>query len=170
MAPCPRLPRHASRDSPRHAEAAEALVVFVALAILATALPVGTLPLLDDLRSAVGGSPPQDARGAVLKAFATQGSLPVAPGVTHDWGAAGTNGGPQAVHFVNIAGDASLISFEAAMSNDAIVGLERTTSMANRQSGEGHRAIAAINGDVWSAQSRARWPPRSGSTSARASS
>ena len=81
----------------------KALVAFVALAILATALPVGTQPLLDDLRSAVGGSSPRDARGAVLKAFANQGSLPVAPGVTHDWGAAGTSGGPQAVHFVSIA-------------------------------------------------------------------
>jgi hypothetical protein len=130
----------------------KALVAFVALAIVATALPVGTLPLLDDLRSRVGGDPPP-ARAAVLQSFSSEGSRPIAPGVTHDWGAIGTGSGRQVVHMVNVTGGASGITFEAAMSNDAVVGLERTTSMANRQSFEGHRAVAAINGDVWSASS-----------------
>lgn len=129
-----------------------ALAVLVALAIVATALPVGTLPLLDDLRSVVGGDPPP-AKAAILQSYASDGSVPVAPGVTHDWGAVGTGSGRQVVHLVNVAAGAQGISIEAAMSNDAVVGLERATSIANRSSFDGHRAVAAINGDVWSASS-----------------
>ncbi len=116
-----------------------------ALALGASLLDVGLLPPLD--------SPSGAARAAILQQYASQGQLPVAPGVTHDWGTFATGSGQQVVNFVEVQPGAPGISFDAALSNDQVPGLERPSSEANRKSVEGHRAIAAINGDVWSSSS-----------------
>lgn len=116
-----------------------------ALALGASLLDVGLLPPLDWQSGA--------ARAAILQQYASQGQLPVAPGVTHDWGTIATGSGQQVVNFVEVQPGAPGISFEAALSNDQVLGLERPSSEANRKSVEGHRAIAAVNGDVWSGSS-----------------
>ena len=116
-----------------------------ALTLVASLLPFGLLPPLD-VQSDV-------ARAAIVQQYASQGQLPVAPGVTHDWGTIATGSGQQVVNFVEVQAGAPGISFDAALSNDQVLGLERPGSEANRKSVEGHRAIAAINGDVWSSSS-----------------
>jgi len=116
-----------------------------ALALGASLLHVGLLPPFD--------SPSGVARAAILQPYATQGQLPVAPGVTHDWGTFATGSGQQVVNFVEVQPGAPGISFDAALSKDQVPGLERPSSAANRKSVEGHRAIVAINGDVWSGSS-----------------
>jgi len=105
------------------------------------------------------GTPPFAPPGvAQVRAFVTapylpSGSMPVAPGVTHDWGSMTTSTGNQNVHVVTIEAYRPEIVFEAALSNDRVAGLERTTAMAARRSGEGHRVVAAVNGDVWAGTS-----------------
>src|ERR1035437_6035665 len=116
-----------------------------ARALRASLLHVGLLPPFD--------SPSGVARAAILQPYATQGQLPVAPGVTHDWGTFATGSGQQVVNFVEVQPGAPGISFDAALSKDQVPGLERPSSAANRKSVEGHRAIVAINGDVWSGSS-----------------
>lgn len=116
----------------------------VALA-LATALAAPILP--------GSPTPPGDARALVIAPYIATAAVPVAPGVTHDWGAMATTKGNQNVHVVNVDPSRPEISFEAALSNDTASGLERTSAMAARRSSEGHRVVAAINGDVWSGYS-----------------
>jgi hypothetical protein len=116
-----------------------------ALVLGASLLPIGVLPPLDSLSGV--------ARAAILQPYASQGQFPVAPGVTHDWGTVATGSGQQVVNFVEVQPGAPGISFDAALSNDQVPGLERPSSEANRKSIEGHRAIAAVNGDVWSGSS-----------------
>jgi hypothetical protein len=116
-----------------------------ALALGASLLPAGLLPPFN--------VQPGAARAAIVQPYASQGQLPVAPGVTHDWGTLATGSGQQVVNFVEVQPGAPGISFDAALSNDQVPGLERPSSEANRKSIEGHRAIAAINGDVWSGSS-----------------
>ena len=112
----------------------------VALA-LATALAAPILP--------GSPTPPGDARALVSAPYIASAAVPVAPGVTHDWGTMTTTKGNQNVHVVNVDPSRPEISFEAALSNGTASGLERTSAMAARRSAEGHRVVAAINGDVW---------------------
>ena len=91
-----------------------------------------------------------EAAAAVTTPYASSGSRPIAPSTVHDWGTAATGTGPQAVHFVEVDPADPSIVLEARLSNDRVRGLETTTSQASRASYEGHRAIAAINGDIWS--------------------
>lgn len=85
----------------------------------------------------------------LLAPFVRIGSAPVAPGATHDWGTMTTPNGGQRVNIVTADPYRPETSFETALSNDRITGLETTTSMALRKSEEGHRVVAAVNGDVW---------------------
>ena len=87
---------------------------------------------------------------AVTRAYVSDAHAPVAPGVVHDQGDIVTNtAGRQAVHLLEIDTDNPMITFEASISNDRVAGLETTSSQANRRSADGHRAVAAINGDFW---------------------
>jgi hypothetical protein len=61
--------------------------------------------------------------------------------------------GSQAVNLVEVDQSNPAITFEASLSNGRVTGLERTTSQAIGRSVEGHRVIAAINGDVWAGYS-----------------
>ncbi len=87
---------------------------------------------------------------AVTRGYVSDARTPVAPGVVHDQGNIVTDtAGRQAVHLLEIDTDNPVITFEASISNDRVAGLETTSSQANRRSAEGHRAVAAINGDFW---------------------
>src|SRR5205823_11913929 len=93
------------------------------------------------------------ASQSVLEQFSSDGQAPVGPGVDHTWGHVLTGSGQQVVNFVSVAPGAPGITIEAGLSNDTVVGLERSSALANRKSAEGHRALASINGDVWSGTS-----------------
>ena len=89
------------------------------------------------------------AAAAVVSAYATATSEPLAPGVLYDQGRIVTTAGSQAVHIVQVDLANPAISFESSLSNGRVTGLERTSIQAQNHSTEGHRVVAAINGDVW---------------------
>ena len=74
---------------------------------------------------------------------------PVAPGVQLDQGRIATSAGSQAVNIVEVDLSNPVISLESSLSNERVADLERTSTQAQNHSYEGHRVVAAINGDVW---------------------
>jgi phosphodiester glycosidase len=93
---------------------------------------------------------PAIAAAAVSAPYRAQATMTIAPGVVHERGAvATTTSGKQAVYIVRADLSQPVLRFEAALSNDRIVGLEPVTQQANRKNREGHRAVAAINGDFF---------------------
>ena len=125
---------------------------------LARAAAVATLAALLALSGAVAPAPllpgapgPATVLAAVSAGYVSAGRAPVAPGVHHDWGTIQTTrAGRQAVHLLEVRAGTPEISLEASLAGDRITRLETTSSQALRKSSEGHRAVAAINGDVWS--------------------
>ena len=113
---------------------------------LSAALSVGALPL-----SLFAAPSPID--GSIVAPFAVIASAPVAPGVTHDDGAMSTTSGAEQVHVVTVDPATPGILIQASLSNDRVSGLETVSSQAARHSSEGHRVVAAINGDVWAGYS-----------------
>lgn len=107
-----------------------------ALALILASAPLAVLP-------------PTLVSAAVVAPYATVGREPLAPGADHDWGRISTTAGSQAVNLVEVDPSNPAIVFEAALSNGRVTGLERTSTQAIGRSMEGHRVIAAINGDVW---------------------
>ena len=111
------------------------------LALSGTAAPIPIVPVA--LR-------PPTALATISSGYVSEGRVPVAPGVRHDWGTIQTTrSGTQAVNLLEVDQGTPEISLEVSLAGDRITSLETTTSQAHRQSSEGHRAVAAINGDVW---------------------
>jgi uncharacterized protein YigE (DUF2233 family) len=108
---------------------------FAALALAATIASAGT---------------PSAARAVVISPFASSLVTSIAPAVLHDRGAYATEDGTQAVHLVEVDPGDPAISLEASLSNGSMTGLETVRNHALRESRDGHRVIAALNGDVWS--------------------
>ena len=92
---------------------------------------------------------PSPASAAIVSAFASAGREPLAPGVQFEQGKVVTTAGSQAVNIVEVDLSNPVISFESSLSNGRVTGLERTSTQARNRSSEGHRVVAAINGDVW---------------------
>ena len=129
------------RSTPRCARAAAVATLAALLAFSGAAAP-GSLP--------PGAPGPATVLAAVSSAYVSEGRAPVAPGVQHDWGSIETTrSGHQAVHVLEVDLGMPEISLEASLAGDRITSLETTSSQALRKSSEGHRAVAAINGDVW---------------------
>ena len=97
----------------------------------------------------LGITSPTPASAAVVSAYASTSREPVAPGVQYDQGRIVTTAGSQAVNIIEVEIGNPVISFESALSNGRVTGLERTSSQAQNHSVEGHRVVAAII---------ARWP------------
>ncbi len=111
----------------------------------------GTLAILGGILPLAEPNAVAPAEAAVVAPFASAGREQLAPGVHRDVGGMTTSpSSAQAVQVVEVDPFDPVISFEAALSNDRVTGLERTSRIAARKSWEGHRAVAAINGDVWS--------------------
>ena len=127
------------------------IALLVAISVVAAAMPL-SLPTPFGPGDASARAP-KAARGAILQQFSSDGHSPIGPGVDHAWGKIVTGSGQQVVHMITVQPGAPGITIEAGLSNDTAVGLERSSSLANRTSVEGHRALAAINGDVWSSGS-----------------
>ncbi|HSO29627.1 MAG TPA: phosphodiester glycosidase family protein [Candidatus Sulfomarinibacteraceae bacterium] len=92
---------------------------------------------------------PRPAAATIVAAYASSSREPAAPGVQHDQGRIETTAGSQAVNIIEVEPFNPAISFEASLSNAKIAGLERVTAQAVNRSFDGHRVVAAINGDVW---------------------
>ncbi|MCU0484262.1 MAG: phosphodiester glycosidase family protein, partial [Chloroflexi bacterium] len=111
--------------------------------------------------SVPGVAGPAAVRAAISTPYVVVGQAPVAPGVQHDWGTVQTTrSGRQAVHFVQVTAGTPEVSFEASLAGDRITRLERTSANALRKSADGHRVVAAINGDTWAGyDSATRYAP-----------
>lgn len=74
-------------------------------------------------------------------------STPVGPGIIyhHDQ----ISAGPWQIHVLEIDLGDTMNTLETVKAFNALEGYERTSSMANRSSAEGHRVIGAINGDFY---------------------
>lgn len=101
-------------------------------------------------RVASGTSP---APAATVSPFTVTQSGPVAPGVSRRGGVWTTSDGPQAVELLDVNPATDGISFEVSRPSGGVRSLETVRSQAARQSVDGHRVVAAINGDVWSTDS-----------------
>ena len=129
------------RSAPRCARAAAVATLAALLAFSGAAAPTPLLPVA--LR-------PATVLAAISSGYVSEGRAPVAPGVQHDWGTIQTTrSGRQAVHLLEVDVGTPEISLEASLAGDRITSLETTSSQALRKSREGHRAVAAINGDAW---------------------
>jgi len=136
----PRL-RSAPGRAPRRARAAAAATLSALLVFAGAAAPIPLVP---------GAMRPGTVLAAVSSDYVSEGRAPVAPGVQHDWGAIQTTrSGSQAVHLVDVHLGAPGISLEVSLAGNRITRLETTTSQALGRSSDGHRVVAAINGDVW---------------------
>ena len=121
---------------------AAAVATLAALLASSGVLPPSPLP--------PGARGPAAALAAISAAYVSEGRAPVAPGVQHDWGTIQTTrSGRQAVHLVEVTLGTPEISLEASLAGDRITKLEKTSSQALRRSFEGHRVVAAVNGDAW---------------------
>ena len=95
------------------------------------------------------------AQPAILAAalsapYRASATMTVAPGVVYERGTiTTTTTGQQAVFIARVSLEEPVLKFEGSISNDRIVGLEPVTQQANRKNREGHRAVAAINGDFF---------------------
>jgi hypothetical protein len=115
----------------------------VVAALLATVFPTG-----------------ESVRGALVAAFASAGQAPAAPGTIFSWGGASTSiAGGQTVELVDVDLATPGLILETSLAQDHAVGLETVTSQARRASREGHRVVAAINGDVWNTSLSPVGPP-----------
>ena len=130
-----------SRSTRPRARAAAAATLVALLAFSSAAIPLPQVP---------GALRPEAAAAAVSTPYVSAGRAPVAPGVQHDWGTIETTrSGSQAVNLVEVAIGTPGISLETSLAGDRITRLETTTNQSLRASTDGHRAVAAINGDVW---------------------
>ena len=121
------------------------VTVLLALAILAS---VG--PSSHALAAQVAVQPEgRAAPAATAVAFAPDLVHPVAGGVDRRHGTWTTTAGPQVVELIDVDSAAPGISFEASGPAAGVNALETVRSQAGRVSRNGHRVIAAINGDVW---------------------
>jgi exopolysaccharide biosynthesis protein len=95
--------------------------------------------------------PASVAQGSVVVPFAETGEQAIGPGTVRAWGQVTTDtGGTSAVQFIRVDPTAPNVHFEALLSNDTVASLETVASMASRATYEGHRVVAAVNGDFWS--------------------
>jgi len=128
-------------SAPGCVRAAAVATLAALLAFSGAAAPTPLLP---------GALRPATALAAISSGYVSEGRAPVAPGVQHDWGTIQTTrSGRQAVHLLEVDVGTPEISLESSLAGDRITSLETTSSQALRKSREGHRAVAAINGDAW---------------------
>jgi exopolysaccharide biosynthesis protein len=87
---------------------------------------------------------------SIVAGFVADATEQIAVSVTHLTGRIATDrGGGQAVHVLTArAGDPSL-TFQASLATGEAVGRATVSAQARSASTDGHRVIAAVNGDVW---------------------
>lgn len=118
----------------------------VTLAVVGALLPPATVPAVQAADPATADRPDTQA---VRLPFSSVASMPVAPGTAHDRGVWTTDRGSQWVHVVDVDLHNPAIRVEPGLSNGRVTGLETLGGQAARVSADGHRVVAAINGDVW---------------------
>ena len=118
-----------------------ALVAVALAALLASIAPVEA-----GLRQA---APPAAAATRTSSALAASTESVVAPGVTWSSGTWTTADGAQAVQLVEVDPADPAISLESATPAAGVDARQTVRKQALRVSRDGHRVVAAINGDIW---------------------
>jgi len=138
-------------------DGAETTKTFVRAAVLALIVAASSAPLLPVAGAPVPAraqrtalSPRVPAPSATITPFAASLAEPVAPGVDRRHGSWTTTDGVQVVELVSVDPQAEGISIETSRPAAGVHALESVRSQASRVTGEGHRVVAAVNGDVWS--------------------
>ena len=120
---------------------------------LATLAPAALAALIAATLAGPAASPAAgaDMRAAsIVTGFVADATDQIAASATHLTGRIATDrSGGQEVHVVTArAGDPSL-TFQASLATGEAVGRATVSSQARAVSSDGHRVIAAVNGDVW---------------------
>jgi hypothetical protein len=104
----------------------------------------------------VAAGPTRAGTGSLLAApavttvpYASTVEEAAAPGVVHRQGSWTTTNGQQAVDLIDVAPAISGISIEASAPGAGVSTLQTVTGQAGAVSQDGHRVVAAVNGDTW---------------------
>ena len=90
------------------------------------------------------------ARAAITVPYEALGDEPVTDVMSREWGGAHAAAGLQEVHVLRVPHDADL-AIETSLPGNKVNGRETVVDQARRESTEGHRVVAAINADVFTA-------------------
>jgi exopolysaccharide biosynthesis protein len=112
----------------------------LAVVLLAALLPTGSF--------AASPSAPVTPAHTVTP-FTANLTEPIAPGVVHRVGDWTTTNGDQAVQLIDVDPQADGIGIEASVPVYGVHSLQTVSGQAARLSAEGHRVVAAVNGDTW---------------------
>jgi hypothetical protein len=133
-----------------------ARAVLLSLVVLGSILPATTtasaMPAaVTAARSpfAAGAAANTPARTATPVPYATTLTEAVAPGVVHRHGTWTTSAGSQTVEFIDVAAAPAGIRLEASYAAGGLSTLQRMSGQAAHVSMDGHRVVAAVNGDTW---------------------
>ncbi len=117
---------------------------------LAISLVVPGIPAPVAAQSRDGQSVAQAATPAVTSIpFASNLREPVAPGVVHRHGSWTTTQGLQAVDLIDVTPSTSGIRLEAGTPASGVSTLRTVVAQASGMTQDGHRVVAAVNGDTW---------------------
>src|SRR3954452_3080817 len=92
---------------------------------------------------------PASAAAALVTAYSQTGSEAVVGGVVHGWGTTQTDTANQTVNILTVAHDAPAMRFEVGLPFGRANARRRTSLQATDYTANGHRVVAAINGDFW---------------------
>ncbi len=120
-------------------------------ALLTLALLIGATPAAP-VAAVVAPAPAPliSAAAATPVPFTTTSTDLVAPGVTYRHGTWTTADGAQAVELFDVDPTTPGISLEASSAAGGVAALQAVSGQAARVSRDGHRVVAAVNGDIWS--------------------
>src|SRR5262245_16387620 len=121
------------------------IAVLLAMTIASSLMPAGSVLATPQAGPSSGTA---DAT-ATTTPFSATLSEPVAPGVDRRHGRWTTTDGPQVVELIDVDPAASGISLETSGPAGGVNGVETVRGQASRVSRNGHRVVAAINGDIW---------------------
>jgi hypothetical protein len=118
------------------------LLALTVVASIVPASPVAAAPL------PVAPADSADTTATTVPFAATQTET-IAGGVVRRHGRWTTTDGPQVVELIDVDPAAPGISLETSSPGGGVNGVETVRNQAGRVSRNGHRVVAAINGDIW---------------------
>ena len=102
---------------------------------------------------------PAGVRGALVTAYAADGSESVVDGVSHDWGSSQTDTATQHINVLRVAQDAPSVDLELGLPFDRANARQKTTLEALNATTPTHRVVAAVNGDFWQTSDSGAYAP-----------
>ena len=119
--------------------------LLLALTVVASIVPVNPVAAAPQAAAPVEAP---DTTATTVPFAATQTET-IAGGVVRRHGRWTTTDGPQVVELIDVDPAAPGISLETSSPGGGVNGVETVRNQAGRVSRNGHRVVAAINGDIW---------------------